>query len=158
MSTQKIISAMANLILALRDDRNVVTARSYLAHFIKDFPLEADQIFEAVLDGATADTEDTGYVALRIFTYGDAKINTIKLVRALSGRGLKEAKDFVEQDLPGTVTAEDGRFCIATYAEMQVLIREFITGIHSHTVQYGMVPVRGAEMHRCIKWQEFRRY
>jgi hypothetical protein len=135
-----------------------LTARSYLTKFCKDFPWEADQIFETVLDGANnssgIDTTDSGYVALRILSFGDAKINAIKLIRALSKRGLKEAKDFSEQDLPGLVTTVDGRIAVATRDEMREIILNNLNCKNGHTVLYIVESVTNGAISDCFKWYQ----
>ena len=46
--------------------------------------------------GATAQTEEKTEFTIFLTTVGDKKINVIKEVRAITGLGLKEAKDLVE--------------------------------------------------------------
>ena len=46
--------------------------------------------------GATAQTEEKTDFTIFLTTVGDKKINVIKEVRAITGLGLKEAKDLVE--------------------------------------------------------------
>jgi len=49
----------------------------------------------AVIPGATADEEKSEFTVFLVAA-GDKKINVIKEVRAITGLGLKEAKDLVE--------------------------------------------------------------
>ena len=46
--------------------------------------------------GATAQAEEKSDFTIFLTAFGDKKINVIKEVRALTGLGLKEAKDLVE--------------------------------------------------------------
>ena len=46
--------------------------------------------------GATAQAEEKTEFTIFLTSFGDKKINVIKEVRALTGLGLKEAKDLVE--------------------------------------------------------------
>jgi len=52
-------------------------------------------------DGAAADEEKTAFDVV-LTSAGDKKIQVIKVVRAVTGLGLKEAKDLVD-GAPGTV-------------------------------------------------------
>ncbi len=52
-------------------------------------------IVQAVADGGAAEEEKTEFDVV-LASYGEKKINVIKEVRALTGLGLKEAKDLVE--------------------------------------------------------------
>ena len=49
----------------------------------------------AVIPGATADEEKSEFTVF-LTSFGEKKINVIKEVRAITGLGLKEAKDLVE--------------------------------------------------------------
>ena len=53
-------------------------------------------------DGAEAETAEKDAFEIVLATIGDKKINVIKEVRAITGLGLKEAKDMVEA-APSTV-------------------------------------------------------
>ena len=50
----------------------------------------------APADGATTQTEEKSDFTIFLTTVGNKKINVIKEVRAITGLGLKEAKDLVE--------------------------------------------------------------
>ncbi len=52
-------------------------------------------IVQAVADGCAAEEEKTEFYVV-LASYGEKKINVIKEVRAITGLGLKEAKDLVE--------------------------------------------------------------
>jgi len=52
-------------------------------------------VIQAVADGAAAEEEKTEFDVV-LASYGEKKINVIKEVRAMTGLGLKEAKDLVE--------------------------------------------------------------
>jgi large subunit ribosomal protein L7/L12 len=52
-------------------------------------------IVQAVADGGAAEEEKTEFDVV-LASYGEKKINVIKEVRAITGLGLKEAKDLVE--------------------------------------------------------------
>ena len=52
-------------------------------------------VIQAVADGAAAEEEKTEFDVV-LASYGEKKINVIKEVRAITGLGLKEAKDLVE--------------------------------------------------------------
>ena len=47
-------------------------------------------------DGAAAEVEEQTEFSVVLASYGEKKINVIKEVRAITGLGLKEAKDLVE--------------------------------------------------------------
>jgi len=51
----------------------------------------------AAADGAGAVVEEQTEFTVVLKTVGDKKVNVIKVVRALTGLGLKEAKDVVDQ-------------------------------------------------------------
>jgi len=52
-------------------------------------------VIQAVADGAAVEEEKTEFDVV-LASYGEKKINVIKEVRAITGLGLKEAKDLVE--------------------------------------------------------------
>ncbi len=52
-------------------------------------------VMQVVGDGAAAEEEKTEFNVI-LASYGEKKINVIKEVRAITGLGLKEAKDLVE--------------------------------------------------------------
>ncbi|MHC4995718.1 MAG: 50S ribosomal protein L7/L12 [Planctomycetota bacterium] len=52
-------------------------------------------VVQAVADGGGAEEEKTEFNVI-LASFGDKKINVIKEVRAITGLGLKEAKDLVE--------------------------------------------------------------
>ena len=58
--------------------------------------------------GAAAPAEEQTEFTVVLTAAGDKKINVIKEVRAITGLGLKEAKDFVE-GAPGTVKEGVGK-------------------------------------------------
>ena len=58
--------------------------------------------------GAAAPAEEQTEFTVVLTAAGDKKINVIKEVRAITGLGLKEAKDFVE-GAPGTVKESVGK-------------------------------------------------
>ena len=68
---------------------------------------------------AEAVAEQTSF-AVTLTSFGDNKIGVIKAVRALTGLGLKEAKDFVEgapKDLGTDYSKEDAESAIAQLKE-----------------------------------------
>ena len=53
-------------------------------------------VVAAVADGDAVEAEEQTEFTVVLASYGEKKINVIKEVRALTGLGLKEAKDLVE--------------------------------------------------------------
>ena len=51
---------------------------------------------DAAKGAGEAEADDSAGVSIILKAFGDKKINVIKEVRAITGLGLKEAKDFVE--------------------------------------------------------------
>ena len=64
-------------------------------------PVAVAAVIPGAEGGGDADAEKDSFEVV-LATIGDKKINVIKEVRAITGLGLKEAKDFVE-GAPGTV-------------------------------------------------------
>ena len=85
-----------------------------LENFVKIFAVEigSDEIAAAVAAGGAAApaAEEKSEFSLFLAAAGDKKINVIKEVRAITGLGLKEAKDLVEaapKEIKGGVAKKD---------------------------------------------------
>ena len=71
-----------------------------LSDYLKDIygiePAAGGGVMMAMPDGGAAEVEEQTEFSVILTGYGDKKIPVIKEVRALTGMGLKEAKDAVE--------------------------------------------------------------
>ena len=65
-------------------------------------PVAAVAVAAAPADGAAAPAAEKTDFKVILTSFGDQKIQVIKVIRAITGLGLKEAKDLVE-GVPGTI-------------------------------------------------------